>query len=151
MTTPRVSSGAPFGRKKPSALQDAADDPSIARALSVRSVDPDEFKAFVVGSLRPDRLLDSLREQRARRPDYGYCSIVFRRFSTKEATEIGLDDIIRQASADEDIRAAILAISEYGFQVMIDSYDEPSGRDLQITVRQNDRAELAMRISERLD
>jgi len=151
MTMPPVSSGAPFGRKKPPAPQDAADDPSVASALSFHSVDPDEFKAFIVERLRPDRLLGSLREQRDRRPDYGYCNIVFRRFSTKEAAEIGLDDIIQQANAAEYIRAAISRISEYGFQVLIGSYDEPSGRDLQITVRQDDRAELAMRISEGLD
>jgi len=151
MTMPPVSSGAPFGRKKPPAPQDAADDPSVASALSVQSVDPEEFKAFIVERLRPDRLLGSLREQRARRPDYGYCNIVFRRFSNRDATEIGLDDIIRQANADEDIRAAISRISEYGFKVQISTYDEPSGRDLQISVEQHDRAELTMIMVERLD
>ncbi|MDR7060582.1 MULTISPECIES: hypothetical protein [unclassified Sphingopyxis] len=151
MTMPPVSSGPSFGKKKPPAPQDAADDPAVASAFSVQSVDPDEFRAFIVESLRPDRLLGSLREQRARRPDYGYCNIVFRRFSTKEATEIGLDHIVRQANADEDIRAAISQMSEYGFQVLIGSYDEPSGRNLQIALRQDDRAELAMRISEGLD
>ncbi|HWW59061.1 MAG TPA: hypothetical protein VN047_19355 [Sphingopyxis sp.] len=150
MTMLPVSS-APFGKKKRPAPQDAANDPPVASALSVPWVDPDEFKAFIVESLGPDRLLGSLREQRSRRPDHGYCNIVFRRFSIKEATEIGLDDIIRRANADKDIRAAISRISDYGFQILVGTYDEPSGRDLQVAVRQDDRAELTMRISEGLD
>lgn len=45
----------------------------------------------------------------------------------------------------------MLPISEYGFQVLIGTYDEPSGRDFQVAIKQDDEAELHMRISEGLD
>jgi hypothetical protein len=113
--------------------------------------DFDIFKAFVLQSLLPDSLLESLRAQRLREPSYGYCNLMFRRFSNREADEIGLDNIIRQANEEEDIRTAVKRVSEYGFDINIGSYDEPSGRDLQVGVRMNEEAELTMRIMERLE
>ena len=151
MTITPVRSGASFGKKAPAAPQELAEGGQVASEFPAQSLDLDDFKAFVVANLRPDRLLGSLREQRARRPDYGYCNIVFRRFSNTEAAEIHLDDFILRANASEDVRAAVSRISEYGFQIQIGTYDEPSGRDLQVGIMQDDEAEISMRTYEGLD
>ena len=139
-----------FGRKK--AFREDAGEP-ISQGPGPRNsaANWDEFQAFAVKALRPDQLLTSLRENRLRRPDYGYCNIVLRRFSNQEAEEMGLDELIQRANFDSDISAALSRLRAYGFEVRIASYDEPGGRDLQIGIKQDAEAEIAMRIMERLE
>lgn len=64
---------------------------------------------------------------------------------------MGLDELIEQADSDSDISSALSRLRAYGFEVRIASYDEPGGRDLQIGIKQDDEAELAMCITERLE
>ncbi|WP_411338941.1 hypothetical protein V6U71_13525 [Sphingopyxis sp. J-6] len=139
-----------FGRKR-APREDVGERISQVAGPRNSAADWDEFKAFAVQALRPDHLLASLREHRSRRPDYGYCNIAFRRFSIREAEEMGLDELIEQADSDSDISSALSRLRAYGFEVRIASYDEPGGRDLQIGIKQDDEAELAMRITERLE
>lgn len=130
-----------FGRKVPVAK--VATETAIA--------DFDIFKAFVIQSLLPERVLASLREQRTQQPQFGYCMIVFRRYSNALAEEIRLNDLIRHANADDDISVAIARLTAYGFEIKIAVYDEPSGRDLHIGIKQDEEAELMMRMMERLN
>ena len=123
----------------------------LVPAHQLGGVDRDGFKAFAIQSLRPDILLVRLREQRSRQPGYGYCNLSFQRFSIREANAAELDDLVLQANEDEDVRAAVARVSDFGFHVKIGTYDEPSGRDLQVSVKQDEEAEFTMRMIEGLD
>ncbi len=71
--------------------------------------------------------------------------------SNAKAKEIDIDDFLRCANEDPDINLAVARVEEYGFEVLIGTYDEPSGRMLMVSVKQDEDAELKMRMQERLD
>lgn len=71
--------------------------------------------------------------------------------SNAKAKEIDIDDFLHCANEDPDINLAVARVEEYGFEVLIGTYDEPSGRMLMVSVKQDEDAELKMRMQERLD
>ena len=109
-----------------------------------KSIDWDAFQAFVIRNLEPDRLLANLRQQRSQEPDYPFCYQYFWRFRSGDADKPGLDQNMDRIRAVPAVAAAVARIEAYGFSVRISTYDEPSGRDLFVGMKQDPAAEARM-------
>lgn len=119
--------------------------------LRPTEMDWEAFKAFVIAHLQPPRLLDELRKQRQREPNYPYCYQYFWRFRDHETNTAELSARIARFREDPAVAAAIARIDAYGFEVRIGTYDEPGHQDLFVGMKQDLAAELRMKQAEGLD